>query len=149
MVDLTFADQDRDKLIDKFGTGEIEVGTSLGSYLSGVFTISETGTYRISWNINVGSYQSTGAQARASDIALLRNSSGGTLSADDEVLRRSMEQFMHDDVTQTSFADHAVSQYSHSSLVALNANDEIGLWFTGATGTQTLLAGSWMIEKVG
>lgn len=146
---FSLSSSDRDTLLDKFGTGEIEVGTSVGSYSSGVFTISETGTYRISWNLNVGSYQATGAQAKSSDIVLLRNSDGGAITATDEVLRRSMEQFMHDDVSSASFADHAVSQYSHSSLVSLTANDEIGLFLTGDVGIQTVLAGSWMIEKVG
>ena len=146
---FNLSSNDRNTLLDKFGTGAIEVGTSVGSYSSGVFTILETGTYRISWNLNVGSYQVTGSQAKASDIALLRNSNGGSITETDEVLRRSMEQFMHDDESNISFADHAVSQYFHSSLVTLTANDEIGLFLTGTIGTQTVLAGSWMIEKVG
>lgn len=146
--DNEYANDDDDEIVDRFGSGELTVGSSIGSYSSGEFSITETGTYKVSWGINVASFSSSGARPRSSDLSLLRNT-GGSPSATDEVLRRSMIQILQEDFVAATEADHAVLQYHHSSLVSLNAGDSIFLWLTNALGKLVVLSGSWMIEKVG
>ena len=143
---------DKDSKLDKFGSGEVEVGTSLGSYSNGEFSISETGIYKISWDIAVGVNNVVGAVATASDIALLRHTgTSGNGSVSDEVLRRSLMQFSNDDEGTPNVADDAMVSYTHSSLINLNAGDKLFLFLTAADFATSFEAklGSWMIEKVG
>ena len=149
---VDFATNEKDTKLDKFGSNSIEVGTSLGSYANGEFTVSETGTYKVSWDITVGAANFTGAEARASDIAMLRHTGASGNGADtDEVLRRSARQFKYNDEGNSTPADDGMVSYSHSSLVSLTAGDNLFLYLAGGGDTTNYQAhiGSWMIEKVG
>lgn len=145
---LQYPTDDDNQIVDQFGSGEITVGSSIGSYSSGEYSIAETGTYKVSWGINAGVYDSLGARPEATDLSLLRKT-GGTPSTSDEVLRRSMLQFLQEDLGASIDADHAVCQFHHSSLISLNAGDSIFLWLANNAGKMAVLSGSWMIEKVG
>lgn len=135
-------------IVDQFGSNQITVGSSIGSYSNGEFSITETGTYKVTWTMSVGSRNVNGSETSASDLSLLRNG-GGSPDASDEVLRRSLMQHKFDDAGGT-LADDGYIQYSHSSLIELDAGDDIFLWLSDdTTSIVAPVVGSWMIEKVG
>ena len=145
-----FLADESDEIIDQFASDQITVGTSIGSYSNGEFSIAETGTYKVSWSISVATENFGGAEGKSMDVALLRNA-GGAPSAADEVLRRSLLQFVQDDLAGSDPEDNAYNQFSHSSLINLSAGDGIFLWLSSASsGSKNApVIGSWIIEKVG